>query len=102
MSLILVATSVVCSSNVCGCSPDGRVGVRRGGAMDTGGDGERAAHRRVRQTMMPDPWRRAVASSRLLGRVIRLRGGAGVLARVGGHQEAAPAVVAAAVPLHDA
>jgi hypothetical protein len=26
-----------------GCSPERRVGLRRGGAMDTGGNGERAA-----------------------------------------------------------
>src|SRR3954449_1366775 len=56
MSLILVATWVVYSSNTSvGCPPVGRVGVRRGGARDTAGNGERAAHRRVRPTMMPDP-----------------------------------------------
>src|SRR3954463_12665894 len=56
MSLILVATWVVYSSNtLVGCPPDGRVGIRRGGARDTAGNGERAAHRRVRPTIMPDP-----------------------------------------------
>src|SRR6059058_276220 len=55
MSVILVATGVVYSSNTSvGCPPDGRVGVRRGGARDTAGNGERAAHRRVRPTIMPD------------------------------------------------
>jgi hypothetical protein len=37
--------------------------------MDTGGDGERAAHRRVRRSMMPDVRRSAVASSGMLPHV---------------------------------
>src|SRR5215213_7222662 len=44
MSLILVATvGGVLLERVCGCSPERRVGVRRGGARDTAGTGERAA-----------------------------------------------------------
>src|SRR5215218_5872860 len=55
MSLILVATvGGVLLERLHGSPPDGRVGIRRGGAMDTRGNGERADHRRVRPTMMPD------------------------------------------------
>src|SRR5437764_4541707 len=55
MSLILVATvGGVLLVRLRRCPPDGRVGVRRGGARDTAGNGERAAHRRVRPTIMPD------------------------------------------------
>src|SRR3954468_4212687 len=55
MSLILVATvGGVLLVRLRRCPPDGRVGVRRGGARDTAGNGERAAHRRVRPTIVPD------------------------------------------------
>src|SRR4051794_16850287 len=56
MSLILVATvgGVLLERFFVGCPPDGRVGVRRGGARDTAGNGERAAHRRVQPTIVPD------------------------------------------------
>src|SRR3954464_6126204 len=58
MSLILVATvcGVLLERRI-GCSPERRVGLRRGGAMDTAGDGERAAHRRVRPAIVPDAGR---------------------------------------------
>src|SRR2546421_319438 len=65
MSLILVATvGGVLLVRLRRCPPDGRVGVRRGGARDTAGNGERAAHRRVRPTIVPDDpsWPRAAAS----------------------------------------
>src|SRR5919206_1540775 len=55
MSLILVATvGGVLLVRLRRCPPDGRVGVRRGGARDTAGNGERAAHRRVRPSIVPE------------------------------------------------
>src|SRR3954471_8612466 len=55
MSLILVATVARVLLERFRRLPAGRTcGVRRGGARDTAGNGERAAHRRVRPTIMPD------------------------------------------------
>src|SRR3954453_17140247 len=56
MSLILVATVARVFLERFRRLLAGRTrGVRRGGARDTAGNGERAAHRRVRPTIMPDP-----------------------------------------------
>src|SRR3954454_9166374 len=71
MSLILVATvGGVLLVRLRRCPPDGRVGVRRGGARDTAGNGERAAHRRVRPTIVPDDprWAPGHRTARQAGR----------------------------------